>query len=41
MMHDGNGFHWFFGFGHWAYGTLIWITIIALLVWLIKSLFGK
>lgn len=38
-MHDIDGFHWGFGFGHWSIGILIWLGIIVLIVWLVKSLF--
>ncbi len=38
-MHGEDGFHWGFGFGHWSIGLLIWIILIALIIWLIKTYF--
>ena len=40
-MHEMNGWHWGFGFGHWIYGVFIWIAIIALLAVVIKTLLNK
>lgn len=40
MMHDGGGWHWGFGFGHWALGILFWVVIILAVAGLLKYLFG-
>lgn len=36
-----DGWHWGFGFGHWAIGVLLWAVIItavfALITYLIKK----
>ncbi|MGD8743224.1 MAG: hypothetical protein PVH46_07350 [Granulosicoccaceae bacterium] len=40
MMHDGGWMTFGFGLGHWGFGLLIWIAIIAGIVWLVKSLGG-
>lgn len=39
MMHGEDGFHWGFGFGHWSFGLLLWIVVILVIVWLLKSIF--
>ena len=40
MMHDGGGWHWGFGFGHWSLGILFWILIILAVAGLLKYLFS-
>ncbi|MDH5436246.1 MAG: hypothetical protein OEX83_05750 [Gammaproteobacteria bacterium] len=37
-MHDSNDMLGWFGFGHWGFGLLFWVVIIALVVVLIKRL---
>lgn len=41
MMHDGGGWQWGFGFGHWTLGILFWLVIILLIAALIKYVFGS
>ena len=41
-MHGDGGFytHWGFGFGHWSLGVLLWLVVIVLVVFLIKTVFN-
>jgi len=38
MMHDMEGWHWGFGFGHWIVGVLFWLIILLAIAGLIKYL---
>jgi hypothetical protein len=38
MMHD-YGWHWGFGFGHWALGLAFWVVVILLVSAAAKYLF--
>jgi hypothetical protein len=40
-MHGDDGFHWFFGFGHWIYGAAIWLVILLFIVWLLINILKK
>jgi len=44
-MHDNmggmDGWHWGFGFGHWFYGVIIWVAIIALVIFAVKMIIKK
>jgi len=40
-MHNMEGWHWGFGFGHWFFGILFWGVILLVLLFLAKNLFGE